>query len=391
MVWRLLNGGIATIQLPSRSNEFGDSIDRFSAWVIYLSLAALVHEPSLWVQLRGADDEHLLLAEEDFKNPANSLRFPMLLNHPVAEIRALADTVRGLSAAANVAAIPEFRSADVLMSADAVPNSAAPAGENTFTAPAGLPDWMADHLSSTKSVEHVDFGDQGRLLQIFGGLTLLLLVSVLVLGLAGPLELFPIEAAAAGGFLTTWCVGVVVAYRRCPEFQKARPLRARVAEMKKSRETEMRELAQAGTGLERHAKAEAKRNAADQAKKERVHRQHRDAQLRCDKDLQRRLSQLGSARANLVKSKQAEVNWALASIRDSYVQARLRGVRVTEAELNGFGPKLISRLQGAGILAAADFVKVRFLNDGSRDFVGIVLRDGRQVSIPGWHNKGKNT
>ncbi|MEU4746790.1 hypothetical protein AB0G02_40920, partial [Actinosynnema sp. NPDC023658] len=67
--------GHRNYQSPDRTAaDSGPEVDRFSAWVIYLSLIALTVDPSLWRQLRDEDAEHLLLAESDFTDPAGSFR-----------------------------------------------------------------------------------------------------------------------------------------------------------------------------------------------------------------------------------------------------------------------------------------------------------------------------
>ena len=64
--------GHRNYQHPRRSeNDFGPYIDRFSAWIIYISLRALATHPELWHAL-GAGDEHLLLQNADFLDIADS-------------------------------------------------------------------------------------------------------------------------------------------------------------------------------------------------------------------------------------------------------------------------------------------------------------------------------
>lgn len=64
-------------QHPQRTGDhFGPRTDRFSAWVVYLSLCVLATVPDLWNELRGGD-ECLLFRRHDFLNPQSSdaLRF----------------------------------------------------------------------------------------------------------------------------------------------------------------------------------------------------------------------------------------------------------------------------------------------------------------------------
>ncbi|HUS34470.1 MAG TPA: hypothetical protein VM680_03875 [Verrucomicrobiae bacterium] len=63
--------GHANFQHPRRLAEhYDDSIDNFSAIVIYMSLLALAEEPELWKDFYTVDN--LLLTSGDYKNPQNS-------------------------------------------------------------------------------------------------------------------------------------------------------------------------------------------------------------------------------------------------------------------------------------------------------------------------------
>jgi hypothetical protein len=82
--------GHPNYQHPRRTPTVkGPARDRFSEWVVYLSLVALVEEPSLWKALNGGD-ECLLLRAKDFASPASSRAFSLLANHQNTEVRTLA-------------------------------------------------------------------------------------------------------------------------------------------------------------------------------------------------------------------------------------------------------------------------------------------------------------
>ena len=61
--------GHPNYQHPGRAHQdFGPWLDRFSGWVVFLSIAALACRPELW-QEQGAGDECLLFRREDFLDP----------------------------------------------------------------------------------------------------------------------------------------------------------------------------------------------------------------------------------------------------------------------------------------------------------------------------------
>lgn len=63
--------GHENYQHPSRRDEFGADLDRFSSIVIYLALEALVRAPGLWEDY-GAGGENLLFRQRDFLYPDES-------------------------------------------------------------------------------------------------------------------------------------------------------------------------------------------------------------------------------------------------------------------------------------------------------------------------------
>lgn len=69
--------GHANFQHPRRLPEhYDDSLDNFSALVIYMSLLALAEEPGLWKDFYTVDN--LILTSGDYKNPQNSKAFARL-------------------------------------------------------------------------------------------------------------------------------------------------------------------------------------------------------------------------------------------------------------------------------------------------------------------------
>ena len=82
-------------QPPSRSqNDYGPAMDRFSAWLISLSLKILAAAPELWDQLNPAHDEYLLVNRHDFLDLNSSSRLAALCSHQDMEVRRLAQVTR---------------------------------------------------------------------------------------------------------------------------------------------------------------------------------------------------------------------------------------------------------------------------------------------------------
>jgi hypothetical protein len=83
--------GHPNYQHPGRTGrEFSARLDRFSGWVVYLTLLALQRSPALWDDLR-AGDECLLFRRADFEAPHQSPALSRLRGDPA--LRPLADQV----------------------------------------------------------------------------------------------------------------------------------------------------------------------------------------------------------------------------------------------------------------------------------------------------------
>lgn len=87
--------GLPGYQPPDRTAaDYGPDMDRFSAWLISLSLRALAADPSLLGALNPQRGEYLLLDRDDFADPWFSARMRLLEAHADPRIRDLADRVR---------------------------------------------------------------------------------------------------------------------------------------------------------------------------------------------------------------------------------------------------------------------------------------------------------
>jgi len=89
--------GHRNYQHPQRTEQqFDDTLDRFSAWVIYLSLIALSIEPGLWRQFDGGD-EKLLFDADDFRAPGRSPVLLALRDSPKPGLRPVAAFISELA------------------------------------------------------------------------------------------------------------------------------------------------------------------------------------------------------------------------------------------------------------------------------------------------------
>jgi len=117
--WKACELGHRHYQHPRRSaNSFGESLDNFSAIVIYLSLISLAHAPELWPRYH---DENLIFSQSDFLDPSKSVLF--------SEVRKISSDTRALADLLASSALKDIGSVPYLL--DIVSGK-----------PSKLPEWM---------------------------------------------------------------------------------------------------------------------------------------------------------------------------------------------------------------------------------------------------------
>jgi hypothetical protein len=98
--------GHANFQHPRRLAEnYDETLDNFSALVVYMSLLALADEPGLWKEFYTVDN--LLLTSADYKNPQNSKVLTRLMASKDPVVKQLAALVQGC-AMRSIADVPWF-------------------------------------------------------------------------------------------------------------------------------------------------------------------------------------------------------------------------------------------------------------------------------------------
>jgi hypothetical protein len=100
--------GHLNYQSPARTMQhYDETIDRFGAWLIYISLLLLLQEPGLWAQFHADGDEKLLFGQSDFEDPDSTL--DALAEIP--EMDVALDYLNACWVAADLAEVPDFEPA----------------------------------------------------------------------------------------------------------------------------------------------------------------------------------------------------------------------------------------------------------------------------------------
>jgi hypothetical protein len=372
-------------QPPGRSQaDYGPAMDRFSAWLISLSLKMLAADPALWNRLNPGHDEYLLLNRSDLADVRSSPRLSALASHRNAEVRSLAATAR------DILALPLTS-----MPALAVASRPAHSGQAAARTPAagGIPGWMRSHIPepagaparpgpATTPAEQAQpqqadsparspARSRAWLVRMLAALPLVAAAGCvwsLSAGLAGT------TAAIALVTMIMWAV-----YRADPAirgFTELRQARSRAASGVRRAAAEIAGVQKRRARVERTAR----RLAGQHTKKRAAVQATFDRQLR---RVARRQEPLDRQLARLNSSKQREIGQRLTTLQQDYVKAWLSRVAIDAYQIPGVGMQLVARLSAAGIRAAADFSGISYSQGGGIGIVYFRLASGRLVHVPG--------
>jgi hypothetical protein len=401
--------GHPNYQSPLRtSSDWGPELDRFSSWVIYVSLSALALNPVLWRALHADGDETLLFHQGDFTDRDGSRARYALTNSSVLKLREIAKEIDFLWAP-DLTAIPALevalgagaastRTAGNASAARSAPTATgtdwlrqfgaeqgAPGGAAAVTAnhssarrtsPIGTAAWVTTHLPQSP---RSDFARPTKARRVsFAVLGLVALVSVLATVVEPALTLLDIVLVAI-----TWTVGFS-AYRRTPERIERRQSGRAFRSWRKAAAKRSRAVADLEGGV-RKLDRDAERGRVQVLKK--VDRARADEQREMtdhDNWLTKEIDRLDrEIRVQQVRA-DVEIVSALRVLQQTHMTERLHAARMSSATIHGIGPTLKMSLALAGITTAADFTDVGFAvssNGGASAY--LVRRDGTRVSPRG--------
>ncbi|PRY42287.1 protein kinase domain-containing protein [Umezawaea tangerina] len=368
--------GHRNYQSPSRTqSDFDATIDRFSSWVIYLSLVAVAAEPALWGQLREEGGEYLLLTEDDFTDPDGSSRFSILLNHVAPEVRALVGHVQALvGIPPNL--LPELKPIPV----DSLSTRSA------FHQPtiSGLPAWMVDHVPEADPVPDKHFTQRGP---VVWSATLLLVAFVVGAVLMGALAVVtPVAAAGFGAVgVVLWLADLAVLYLRGPEARAAKQARTQRDEARQARVAADVELGVATRRSDELVNAAKEIAETGRKRRQTIQATHGSELAVLNQEHSKHLAMLAGERTGISNQLRQELAQALLAAQAEHVRSKLAKIEIAASGLDGFGDKLIGSLQDAGIVTAADFDGVGYMVNGQfqNRIAQFHLTSGYSVRVPG--------
>ena len=361
-------------QPPGRSrHDYGPAMDRFSAWLISLSLKSLAAAPELWDQLNPHHDEYLLLDRNDLRDLSSSPRFSALCSHHNAEVRRLAQMMRQILLLP-VAAIPTLaaRSPDDSRTPTTPPNNVS----------RGIPSWMRSHIPEPAGSPVTSDAQSSPGQSQHSGRRLTWLVRILaalpLLALAGASDL-PASLTVFVTAILLVTIALWVLFLRSPlhrAFAETRRSRRKAVSDVRRVRARIFMVEKEVAGVERTLKRMANRQTKEQAslKADFDRRQHKASHEVGSID--RQLAQFGDR-------KKREIGRRLRQYQQSNIRTRLSQAELNANDVSGVGGQLVAKLRSAGIRSAADFVGVGSARNGGPAIVYFRLPSGRRAHVPG--------
>ncbi|MDF5752879.1 hypothetical protein [Spongiactinospora sp. TRM90649] len=359
-------------QSPLRTGaEFGPELDRFSAWLIHMSLASIAADPTLWHGLHEQDGEYLLLVDDDFIHPGTSARMANLRGHGTAEIRDFAMRISDL-AVQPLTALPTL------------PPPATQPSEVRAPAARGLPAWMSGHVPFAPPRPVYSFKDHPGAMK---GTRLTFLGLCAALGVVLWLTALPlmVRGAVPGAVLLVG-LGVSRAVYATLPGPKAR--KAVVSRRTRAAQKTKRAL-RAVSGVESEGNKiqtdHARRMTANAKELHDLQGRHRLELGTFDRATAQQLSPLYQQIQALPARQAAELSGALDLLRQNHTLAYLKRVSLGPGDVQGVGAATVDGLRAAGIVTPADFVGIHSVAVGHEQTpeIHFLLPDGRSVHVQG--------
>lgn len=380
--------GQPNYQHPRRTaSDYGPWLDRFSARVIHVSLAALAADPTLWYRLHKPGGEYLLLQKYDLEDPKSS---PALasLGSLSAQFRSRAEDLTDV-ARKPLDAIPPLdvpaakRSDSPAMTQGAATNGAAALGS---AARNGAASWLDDHLPPPAPVLLSRPPWIARAAWYVSLLVIGALIAVSASAAAIGSASFAMSSvwiggsvAAAGLMFVPWWIS----FLRMPEV-RARQERRNAVRMARAQEKQIQAQLRWQLAARAESIATYQRELATLAdRRTQIDRDAATEYARIDRWRDEELAKLVRERTGLQGWKSAELARRTSSVESRHLADELSRHRIDAAQVYGIGRAVAAELEAVGIRTAADFHGVRVERGfGRSTSVRLLHRDGRALKVP---------
>jgi hypothetical protein len=352
--------GHQNYQHPGRTGaDFGPDMDRFSAWVVYLSLVGLSVEPDLWDRLHGGD-ECLFLRRDDLADPASSTAMAALEAAPDQQVRAMAVSLRSF-VAGGPSQVPSL-AATLSGAAPARPNdrgrrlwrrgSSAGSGPMPDVQIPGAPVWVLDSLETEPTVPLT----VGASVTLARGCAVFSAAIVVAASLpaAAPLPSEGLRLGAAVLLVVILNLSVLaVSFRREPAASSRRRIAATEREVLKELAVVRRRVERCERASVRLAAGQERTRARAAAQRDRLVERERRQRAAVEADGRAARASFDAKRADLDRRESDDLTQALKAAQERHVQSALRERRLWSAKIAGIGWSDKLRLWLIGVRCAA--------------------------------------
>ena len=353
-------------------------MDRFSAWLISLSLRILAADSGLWDQLNPGHDEYLLLNRNDLLDLRSSERFSVLSSHRNAEVRRLAGIARDILSLP-LTAVPALA---VPPPADSSARTFSPKTETS-----GIPDWMRSHISSPSDPpDQPDLSSVNMRRRLYIDISspwftwfVRLFIILPLLAVAG--VAWDWRASLAVLVFTIFIVTISLwwLYRRNPATRTHIELRQARRRAATGVNHAARQISQVKKETARAMHTE--QNLANQYAKKR-------ASLQADFDRREEkasheIKAIDRQLVQLDNRQQREIGRRLRKLQQNYARTRLSQAVLDANQVPGVGAQLVAKLRSIGIRSAADFIGIEYMHYGRSATVYFRLATGARMHVPG--------
>jgi serine/threonine protein kinase len=400
--------GHRNYQHPGRNHEhFGLYIDNFSAWVIFISIAAVGVDASLWTSLgAGEAEERLLFRQKDFELPGASRAFECLEHVDDETLRSLVNAFREVTtlevpkvprpfepeskvdaAHPSVASIPAASASKLMTHLTAFsdwlirrmrPAPVQPQPETSY--PVGS-SWVLDYLEVEaipskplltdrllveRTVSFLIISTAASAAVMYGNAPATVLVSCTALGLGAEMALL------------NWC------YLKLPAIKERRAVSGKIKELENAVSDLTIELNNMSDMKHNLEQMEEERINDLLRRQEEVSEREKNEADEVEKELRGHVSEIVDERQTMDQVEKTELAGALAAFKKTWLEDQLMKHKISKEKIPDIEDEIKQSLSLSGIRSAADFLDITIFQSYGRkkiEKVYLVLKNGGSVHV----------
>ncbi|WP_127534552.1 hypothetical protein [Paenibacillus kobensis] len=403
--------GHRNYQHPGRNEgHFGPYIDHFSAWVVWISIAAVCADSSLWLSLEaGEREESLLFRRNDFVSPDVSRAFELLALVEDETVRTSANSLRAFAAleVPEVPRLPDPDSEGGAMQPSSLHISAysknttirtlltvlydrllkrkprkAAAISPPETSYSGGASWVLDHIT-LGAASHKQRSMYLFLLESFVSYLILIATAVAAAALYSSAPVAAILFSSMIGFGTeaaflSWRYGKVHAVQdKRAAYEHIKRLELAISELR-SEWSEWNENKQNVSQMEEELLSDCVQRFEEAAHRE------RHAMEEVEKELYILISGLDGERRNIDQEEKTELSSKLALFQKKWLEEQIIKHKISQDKIPEIDDEMKRRLRTNGIRTPADFMDITINQSYGRkqiDKAYLILRNGGSVHV----------